>query len=165
MFGSEGDAHFAAFPSAGAAVRAAVAAQRALAAHPWPAGEVRVRMGLHTGEVQVANGDYHGLEVHRAARVAAVAHGGQVLVSAATRALAPDARRESRSATSASTASRTSSAPSACSSSRRPGWTPTSRRRGARRGPAREPADGAHLASSAGRRSSGRRRCSNGPGS
>ncbi len=88
VFGSEGDAHFAAFPSAGAAVRAAVAAQRALAAHPWPAGEVRVRMGLHTGEVQVANGDYHGLEVHRAARVAAVAHGGQVLVSAATRALA-----------------------------------------------------------------------------
>ena len=88
VFGSEGDAHFAAFPSAGSAVRAAVAAQRALAAHTWPAGEVRVRMGLHTGEVQVANGDYHGLEVHRAARVAAVAHGGQVLVSAATRALA-----------------------------------------------------------------------------
>jgi predicted ATPase/class 3 adenylate cyclase len=91
VFGSEGDAHFAAFTSAPAAIRAAVAAQQALATHPWPAGAIRVRMGLHTGEVQVANDDYHGLEVHRAARVAAVAHGGQVLVSSAARALGESA--------------------------------------------------------------------------
>lgn len=84
----EGDAVFAAFPGAAAGVRAAVAAQRALAAHPWPGGPLRVRMGLHTGEVQVSNDDYHGFEVHRAARVGAVAHGGQVIVSGATRALA-----------------------------------------------------------------------------
>jgi predicted ATPase/class 3 adenylate cyclase len=89
VFGSEGDAHFAAFASAPAGVRGAVAAQRAITGHAWPGGErVRVRMGLHTGEVQVSNGDYHGFEVHRAARVAAVAHGGQVLVSGPTRALA-----------------------------------------------------------------------------
>jgi len=86
-FGSEGDAHFVAFESASAAVRAAIAAQRALAAHPWPTAPVRVRMGIHTGEVQVAGDDYVGLEVHRAARVAAAAHGGQVLVTEATRAL------------------------------------------------------------------------------
>jgi predicted ATPase/class 3 adenylate cyclase len=88
VFGSEGDAHFAAFASAPAAVRGAIDAQRALESHAWPSGAVHVRMGLHTGEVQVANGDYHGLEVHRAARVAAVAHGGQILVSSATQALA-----------------------------------------------------------------------------
>jgi predicted ATPase/class 3 adenylate cyclase len=88
VFGSEGDAHFAAFASAPAAVRGAIEAQRALAGHAWPAGDVRVRMGLHTGEVQVSGGDYHGLEVHRAARIAAVAHGGQILVSSTTHALA-----------------------------------------------------------------------------
>jgi predicted ATPase/class 3 adenylate cyclase len=87
-FGSEGDAHFVAFGSAAAAVRAGVAAQRAIAAHAWPAGAVRVRMGIHTGEVQVVGDDYVGLEIHRAARVAAAAHGGQLLVTDATRALA-----------------------------------------------------------------------------
>jgi predicted ATPase/class 3 adenylate cyclase len=87
-FGSEGDAHFVAFRTAAAAVRAAVRAQRALAAHPWPHGPVRVRMGIHTGEARLAGDDYLGLEVHRAARVASAAHGGQVLVTDATRALA-----------------------------------------------------------------------------
>ena len=87
-FGSEGDAHFVAFGSAAAAIRAAVAAQRALAAHAWEAGSVRVRMGIHSGEAQVAGDDYLGLEVHRAARVAAAGHGGQVLVTEVTRALA-----------------------------------------------------------------------------
>jgi predicted ATPase/class 3 adenylate cyclase len=87
-FGSEGDAHFVAFPSAAAAVRAAVAAQRALAGHPWQGEPVRVRMGIHTGEAQVVGDDYLGLEVHRAARVAAAAHGGQVLITDATRVLA-----------------------------------------------------------------------------
>ncbi len=89
-FGSEGDAHFVAFGSASAAIRASIAALRALAAHPWPSGPVRVRMGVHTGEAQVVGEDYVGLEVHRAARVAAAAHGGQLLITDATRALAPD---------------------------------------------------------------------------
>ncbi len=87
-FGSEGDAHFAAFASAAAGVRAAVAAQRAIAAHPWPDEPLRVRMGLHSGEAQVVGDDYLGFEVHRAARVASTAHGGQVVVSEATRLLA-----------------------------------------------------------------------------
>jgi predicted ATPase/class 3 adenylate cyclase len=89
-FGSEGDAHFAAFASAPAAVRAAVSAQRAIAAHPWDGEPVRVRMGLHTGEAQVVGGDYVGYEVHRAARIAATAHGGQLVVSETTRVLAGD---------------------------------------------------------------------------
>lgn len=89
-FGSEGDAHFVAFPSAGTAIRAAVAAQRALASRTWEHGPVRVRMGIHTGEAQVVGEDYVGLEVHRAARVAAAGHGGQVLVTNATRVLAGD---------------------------------------------------------------------------
>jgi predicted ATPase/class 3 adenylate cyclase len=86
--GSEGDSLFAAFGSASAALGAAVAAQRALAAQRWP-GEVsvRVRMGIHTGEALVRDGTYVGLDVHRAARIAAVGHGGQVLLSESTRAL------------------------------------------------------------------------------
>ena len=87
-FGSEGDAVFVAFASAAGAIRAAVAAQRALAANAWRGGDVRVRMGIHTGEVLVVAGDYVGIEVHRAARVAAAAHGGQIIVTDATRTLA-----------------------------------------------------------------------------
>lgn len=72
-------------------MRGAVAAQRALDAYPWPGGElVRVRMGIHAGEVRLVDGDYVGFEVHRAARVASAAHGGQVLVSGTARALAGD---------------------------------------------------------------------------
>ncbi len=90
-FGSEGDAHFVAFPSASGAVRGAVAAQRALDAYPWSGDEsVRVRMGIHAGEVRLVDEDYVGFEVHRAARVASAAHGGQVLVSGTARALAGD---------------------------------------------------------------------------
>ncbi len=83
---TEGDAFFVVFQSASAAVTAAAAAQRSLAAEPWPSGmgAVRVRMGLHTGEAVLGGDDYVGLDVHRAARIAAAAHGGQVLVSAAT---------------------------------------------------------------------------------
>src|SRR4051812_39487570 len=82
--GTEGDSFFVVFETAGAAVRAAVQAQCALAEHVWPAGEsVRVRMGIHTGTPQVHEGDYWGMDVHRAARIAAAAHGGQVIVSAA----------------------------------------------------------------------------------
>ena len=84
----EGDAVFAAFASAGGAIRAAVEAQRSIATHAWDGGDVRVRMGIHTGEAQVLDGDYVGIEVHRAARVGAAAHGGQVVVTDATRTLA-----------------------------------------------------------------------------
>src|SRR5512141_973062 len=86
---TEGDAFFGVFPEAGAAVAAAIDAQRALAAHEWPAdGAVRVRMGLHSGEAHLAGDDYGGFEVNRAARVAAAGHGGQVVLSEPTRLLA-----------------------------------------------------------------------------
>src|SRR5918999_2166586 len=85
---TEGDAFFAVFPTAPGAAKAAVHAQRALASHRWPEGDVvRVRMGVHTGEGVLSGGHYIGLDVHRAARIAAAGHGGQVLVSDATRAL------------------------------------------------------------------------------
>jgi len=93
--GTEGDAFFVVFRSAGDALRGAVAAQRALAAEPWPDGApVRVRMGIHTGEGMLGGDNYAGLDVHRAARISAAAHGGQVLLSGATYGLvegaAPD---------------------------------------------------------------------------
>jgi predicted ATPase/class 3 adenylate cyclase len=85
---TEGDAFFAVFPSAVDAVRATVAAQQALAAAEWPDGlPVRVRMGLHTGEGVLGGDNYAGVDVNRAARIAAAGHGGQVLISDATRAL------------------------------------------------------------------------------
>jgi predicted ATPase/class 3 adenylate cyclase len=85
---TEGDSFFAVFPNASDGVAATVAAQRDLAAEPWPEGvQVRVRMGLHTGEATLGGDNYLGLDVHRAARVAAAGHGGQVLLSDATRAL------------------------------------------------------------------------------
>jgi predicted ATPase/class 3 adenylate cyclase len=86
---TEGDSFFAVFSSAPAAVLAAAAVQQALAAHPWPAdGEVRVRIGLHTGQAVRIGHDYVGIDVNRAARIAAAGHGGQVLVSATARAAA-----------------------------------------------------------------------------
>lgn len=86
---TEGDAFFGVFPEAGAAVTAAIDAQRALAAHSWPTeGGVRVRMGLHSGEAHRAGDDYGGFEVNRAARIAAAGHGGQVVMSEPTRMLA-----------------------------------------------------------------------------
>ena len=88
---TQGDSFFVAFADPRRAVAAAADAQTALARHAWPEGtEVRVRMGLHTGEPLVADGHYVGIDVHRAARIAAAAHGGQVLVSARTCALVPD---------------------------------------------------------------------------
>ena len=69
---TQGDSFFVAFTSPGQAVAAAAAAQRALADHAWPPPfAVRVRMGLHTGEVTEAHGSYVGVAVHRAARIAA----------------------------------------------------------------------------------------------
>jgi len=86
---SEGDEFFAAFSSAPAAVNAAADAQRALSAHAWSADTAfRVRMGVHTGIGVLNDGAYVGLDVHRAARIMAAAHGGQVLASHATRVLA-----------------------------------------------------------------------------
>ena len=90
--GTGGDSFFVAFPSATAAARAAIEGQRALEAEPWSeGGTVRVRMGLHSaqGDVRDSGGrqTYVGVNVHRAARIAAAAHGGQILVSDATRAL------------------------------------------------------------------------------
>ena len=89
---TEGDAFFAAFQSAPKAVAAAVAVQRRLADENWPNGHiVRVRIGLHTGEGRLGGDNYVGLDVHRAARIAAAGHGGQVLLSAASRVLVEDA--------------------------------------------------------------------------
>ena len=83
-----GDSFFAVFPTAVGSVRAAVAAQRALAAAPEATGrQIRVRMGLHTGEGRLGGDNYVGIDVHRAARIGAAGHGGQVVLSDATRAL------------------------------------------------------------------------------
>jgi predicted ATPase/class 3 adenylate cyclase len=85
---SEGDAFFVAFASADDAAWAAAEAQVAHAANEWPGDhEIRVRMGLHTGEPRVIDGRYVGLDVHQAARVMAAGHGGQVLLSESTREL------------------------------------------------------------------------------
>jgi predicted ATPase/class 3 adenylate cyclase len=89
---TEGDAVFAVFPEAVAAVSATVDAQRALAGEAWPDGAgIRVRMGLHTGEAHRSGADYGGFDVNRAARVAAVGHGGQIVLSETTAALVADA--------------------------------------------------------------------------
>ena len=83
---TEGDSFFVVFPSAVDAARTAASIQRTLAEDP-STRQLRVRMGLHTGEGRLAGGDYVGLDIHRAARIAAAAHGGQVLISEATRAV------------------------------------------------------------------------------
>src|SRR5215469_2148699 len=88
---SQGDGVFAVFAAPRACVDAVIGMQRALASHGWPAGvRVRVRMGIHSGEASRTAAGLVGLEVHRAARVAAVAHGGQVVVSAAAAGLLRD---------------------------------------------------------------------------
>jgi YVTN family beta-propeller protein len=89
---TQGDAFFYVFPRARDAAEAAAAAQRALAAHEWPeGGELRIRIGIHTGEPAVSDeGRYHGLGVHRAARIAAAASGGQILLSQATASVLSD---------------------------------------------------------------------------
>jgi class 3 adenylate cyclase len=88
---TQGDSFFFAFARARDAVLAVVQAQWALAGHEWPeGGELRVRMALHTGEPVVGEQRYTGFGVHRAARISAVGHGGQVLLSNATRELIED---------------------------------------------------------------------------
>jgi len=86
--GTEGDSFFVVFESASDAVACCLAAQRALAGYDWPdRAVVRVRMGLHSGEPSRHEDGYVGMDVHRAARIAACAHGGQVVLSEATRHL------------------------------------------------------------------------------
>jgi class 3 adenylate cyclase len=88
---NQGDAFFVAFTRARDAALAAAAGQRALASHVWPGGaKVRVRMGIHTGEADVTVDRYVGLSVHRAARISALGHGGQILVSPTTAGLLED---------------------------------------------------------------------------
>jgi len=92
---TQGDAFFVAFSSAKQAVLCALELQRALAAHPWPAGSpVRVRIGIHTGQAVPTEGMYAGLAVHRAARICAAARGGQVLVSQTTQSIIEDEEEE-----------------------------------------------------------------------
>ena len=82
---TQGDSFFVAFRHARDAVLAAVAAQRALGEHEWPEGtQLRIRIGVHTGQAAVDSGRYVGLAVHRTARISAAGHGGQVLVSQTT---------------------------------------------------------------------------------
>jgi class 3 adenylate cyclase len=85
---TQGDAFFFSFTRARDAAAGAVAAQRALAEHEWPDSvEVKVRMGLHTGEPSVGDEGYVGLDVVRAARICSAGHGRQILLSETTRAL------------------------------------------------------------------------------
>lgn len=89
--GTEGDSFFVVFASARQAVAAAAAGQQSLSTYEWPGGEmVRVRMGIHTGNPTLHDGGYVGIDVHRAARIAGAAHGGQVVVSEATSRLVED---------------------------------------------------------------------------
>ncbi len=86
---TQGDAFFAAFSRAKDSVLAGVAAQRAIASHAWPGegAQVRVRIGVHTGEPLATDTGYVGMDVHRAARICAAGHGGQILLSQTTREL------------------------------------------------------------------------------
>jgi predicted ATPase/class 3 adenylate cyclase len=89
---TQGDAFFAVFSSPRACIAGVLEMQQALAAHAWPAGEhVRVRIGVHTGEASKTATGLVGLDVHRAARVAAAGYGGQVLLSETAAALVRDA--------------------------------------------------------------------------
>ena len=88
---TQGDSFFVAFSSARDALLAAIEGQLALLAHTWPDDvQIRVRMGLHTGQAVASGGRYTGLAVHRAARIGAAGHGGQILVSQATQTLLED---------------------------------------------------------------------------
>jgi predicted ATPase/class 3 adenylate cyclase/DNA-binding CsgD family transcriptional regulator len=92
---TQGDAFFVVFDGAKQAVLCALDVQRVLAAHRWPAGApVRVRIGVHTGQAVLVGDGYTGLAVHRAARICAVARGGEVLISQATQAVVEDQEEE-----------------------------------------------------------------------
>src|SRR5215211_4756201 len=89
---TQGDAFFYVFSRARDAAAAAADGQRAFAAHDWPEdAELRVRMGMHTGEPVLSDeGRYHGMGVHRAARIMAAGHGGQILASQSTASVLAD---------------------------------------------------------------------------
>jgi YVTN family beta-propeller protein len=88
---TQGDAFFYTFGSARDGVLAAVEGQRALSGYPWPhETELKVRIGIHTAQAAPVNGRYTGLAVHRAARICAAGHGGQILVSQTTQSLLED---------------------------------------------------------------------------
>ena len=90
-----GDGFFVVFGGATQAVVCALEVQRALAAHEWPAGAVvRVRIGVHTGQAVLTGDGYTGVAVHRAARICALARGGQVLISQATQDVVEDQEEE-----------------------------------------------------------------------
>jgi DNA-binding NarL/FixJ family response regulator/class 3 adenylate cyclase len=92
---ADGDSFFVAFRRPREAVEAAVAAQRALEAYDWPDGvDLRVRIGIHTGEASLVRDQYVGLAVHRAARICDAGHGGQILLSETTRSLLEDEEQE-----------------------------------------------------------------------
>jgi DNA-binding NarL/FixJ family response regulator/class 3 adenylate cyclase len=92
---TQGDSFFFAFRKPKDAVFAAVAAQRALHSHRWPDdAQVRVRIGIHTGEATLTDNRYHGLAVHRAARICAAGHGGQILLSQISQSLLEDEEAE-----------------------------------------------------------------------
>jgi predicted ATPase/class 3 adenylate cyclase len=91
VFSTGGDGFGVAFPAASTALAAALAAQRILESEEWPtANPLRARMGIHTGEAELRDGDYFGTAVNRAARLTAIGHGGQVLVSSLTAELLGD---------------------------------------------------------------------------
>jgi class 3 adenylate cyclase/CheY-like chemotaxis protein len=86
-----GDEFFVAFDDAAGAAHAAIAAQHAISSHAWPKNaELRIRMGMHTGEAIYADKDYLGVDVHKAARICFAGHGGQILISEATHELVPE---------------------------------------------------------------------------
>ncbi len=88
---ARGDELFAVFAEPQAAVDAAAGAQRALVEREWPADcTVRVRIGVHVGQAELGDEGYTGIDVHRAARISAAGHGGQILVSQTTVTLLPD---------------------------------------------------------------------------
>ena len=88
--GTEGDSFFVTFDSASSALAAGVEAQRAVELEPWPDGlRIRIRMGLHIGEVLDHDNDLVGMAIHHAARIAATAHGGQIVLSDSVRDMSP----------------------------------------------------------------------------
>ena len=118
----EGDSRFAVFASAPDAVAAALAIQRAFAAEPWPTPRpIKVRIGVHTGEAELRDGDYYGSAVNRCARLRGLGHGGQVLLSEATATLVRDALPDGAAcATSGGIACEDLTGPSGSSSSSAP---------------------------------------------
>lgn len=90
--GTEGDSFFVVFDDPSDAIAAAIDAQRGLASHDWPHSPVLVRIGIHTGTVQRVADGLVGIAIHEAARISAVAHGGQIIVSGETVALAGEER-------------------------------------------------------------------------